>query len=72
MLYVYVGTYVESLESGRPLAHGETTDVADQRLIDAGLLIPAETDDAPPSLPAPVVAPVITVDQKEPKGAPGT
>lgn len=66
MSYVYVGTYVESLESGCPLAHGETTDTADQRLIDAGLLVPAETESTPPSPPAAPVAPVTTVDQKEP------
>lgn len=56
MSYVYVGTDVGCLESGRPIANGETTDDADQRLIDAGLLIPepVASDSAAKVNPAPV------------------
>lgn len=56
MSYLYVGAYTEYLESGRPLAAGDTTDVADQRLIEAGVLIPLTE----PETSAPVVAAPVT------------
>lgn len=62
MQYVYAGTYTEYLESGRPLAAGDLTDEPDQRLIDAGVLIPLTE----PETPAPAVAAtVITPTTKE-------
>lgn len=61
MTYVYTGTYVEYLEDGAPLCGGDTTDVADQRLIDAGLLIPTTTE----TVAEPTVAATVTTDLKE-------
>lgn len=69
MPYTYVGPDAGCLESGRPLVHGETVALediqdaennnnvhdADQRLIDAGLLIP--TPEAPDSTKAAPVTP---------------
>ena len=63
MSYVYVGTDVGCLESGRPIANGEVTDEVNQRLIDAGLLIP---DPAVSDSPAKVVPAPVTADTKEP------
>lgn len=61
MSYVYVGTDVGCLESGRPIANGETTDDADQRLIDAGLLVPESVA----SDPAAKASAPVTVNTKE-------
>jgi hypothetical protein len=58
-----VGTYTEYLESGRPLAAGDTTDTADQRLIDAGVLVPVtESEPSDTSVTTPVTT---TTDPKE-------
>jgi hypothetical protein len=69
MDYVYLGTQTECLESGRPLAFGDVTEEADQRLIDAGLLVPAPSD--APAKPAPV-APVTSNEKEASADASGT
>ena len=55
-MYQYVGTQNESLASGRPLSFGDVVEDAlepeDQRLVEAGLLIPAEAPEQPKA-PAP-------------------
>lgn len=64
MPYLYVGAYTEYLESGRPLAAGDTTDDADQRLLDAGVLISLTEPDT--STTSKVTAPATsTTDTKE-------
>lgn len=64
MTYLFVGAYTEYLESGRPLAAGDITDEADQRLIDAGVLIPlTEPDVSAPEVAVEPVTPII--DLKE-------
>jgi len=69
--YLYIGSHVESLACGRPIASGETVetvDAADQRLVDDGLLIPV----APDVVQVEPVVPVNTDSEEPAADAPRT